>query len=134
MTPLVIDASAGVELEADTVRGRAIRGLLPQTAIPWVPELFFVECATVLRRWDLNGVLAPARISRAIDDLMRWPLRIVQVRALFTDAWRRRANVTFSDAVYVALAEHFGAELLTDDHKLVATPNLSIRTLHLSRP
>ncbi len=119
---------------ADTVGGRAIRGLLPQTAIPWIPELFFVECGTVLRRWDVNGALAPAQISRGIDDLMRWPLRVVQVRALFTDAWRLPANLTFSDAVYVALAEHLGAELRTDDHKLVATPNLSIRTLHLSRP
>ncbi len=34
MTPVVIDASAGVELVADTVRGRALRGLLPPDAAP----------------------------------------------------------------------------------------------------
>ena len=54
MNPVVIDASAGVELAADTLRGRALRTLLPADAVPWVPELFFVECGAVLRRWDLN--------------------------------------------------------------------------------
>lgn len=134
MTPVVIDASAGVELVADTVRGRQLRTLRPPRTVPWVPEVFFVECGAVLRRWDLNSIIAPARIVQAIDDLMRWPLRVVQLRGLFADAWRLRANVTFSNAIYVALAEHLGAPLLTDDHKLVATPNLQVRTLHLPRP
>jgi hypothetical protein len=34
------------------------------------------------------------------------PLRVTQVRGLFANAWRLRANVTFADAVYVALAAH----------------------------
>lgn len=56
MTPIVIDASAGVELAAGTVRGRALRSLLPADAVPWVPELFYAECGAVLRRWDLNRI------------------------------------------------------------------------------
>ena len=75
MTPVVIDASAGIELVADTVRGRALRGLLPADAVPWVPEVFYVECSGVLRRWDLNGILTSAQISQAIHELMAWPLR-----------------------------------------------------------
>ncbi len=43
MTSIVIDASAGVERVADTIRGRALRGLLPADTIPWVPEVFYVE-------------------------------------------------------------------------------------------
>lgn len=117
MTPVVIDASAGVELAADTVRGRALRSLLQTDAVPWVPELFDVECGAVLRRWDLNGILTPAQIGQAIEELMAWPLRVTQMRGLFADAWRMRANVTFADAVYVALAEHLGAELLSDDRR-----------------
>lgn len=70
MTPVVIDASAGVELAADTVRGRELRTLLPLDTVPWVPEIFYVECGAVLRRWDLNGVLAPAQVATAIEDLM----------------------------------------------------------------
>jgi len=56
----------------------------------------------VLRRWDLNRILSRAQIEQAIDALMGWPLRITQVRGLFDDAWRLRANVTFAGAVYVA--------------------------------
>lgn len=132
MTPVVIDASAGVELVADTIRGRALRTLLPPDAVPWVPEFFYVECGSVLRRWDLNAILTPAKIARAIDELMAWPLRVTQVRTLFADAWRRRAGITFPDAVYVALAEHLGAGLLTDDQKLANTPNLPVTPLHLA--
>lgn len=131
MTPVVIDASAGVELAADTVRGRALRGLLPPDAVPWVPELFYVECGAVLRRWDLNRILTPVQVSKAINELMAWPLRIAQVRGLFPDAWRLRANVTFADGIYVALAEHLDADLLSDDIRLANTPGLRVRVLHL---
>ena len=53
-----------------------------------MPELFFVECGAVLRRWDLNRILTHAQIDQAIDALMGWPLRITQVRGLSADAWR----------------------------------------------
>ena len=53
------------------------------------------------------------------------------MRVLFPDAWRRRAGITFADAVYVAFAEHLRADLLTDDHKLVNTPNLPVTALYL---
>lgn len=132
MTAVVIDASAGVELAADTIRGRSLRNLLPDDAVPWVPEVFYVECGAVLRRWDLNRILTPGEIAKALDDLMAWPLRVTQVRGLFSDAWRLRASVTFPDALYVALAEHLGASLLTDDHKLANAPKLSVPVLHLA--
>lgn len=131
MTPLVIDASAGVELAADTVRGRALRTLLPAEAVPWVPEVFYVECGAVLRRWDLNGVLSPAEINQAIDALLAWPLRVTQLRGLFVDAWKMRANVTFADGVYVALAQRLGSDLLSDDRRLANTPRLPVRVLRL---
>ncbi|MHB1444214.1 MAG: hypothetical protein ACYCTI_04130 [Acidimicrobiales bacterium] len=39
-------------------------------------------------------------------------------------AWKYRHNVTAADALYVALAEEIGGDLLTDDYKLAAAPNL----------
>jgi hypothetical protein len=77
--PVAIDASAGVEVPGDTVRGRSLRGLLPAEAGQWVPELFDVECGAVLRRWDPNRILTSAQTSQATDDLMAWPLRITAV-------------------------------------------------------
>ncbi|CAA9261636.1 MAG: hypothetical protein AVDCRST_MAG10-2781 [uncultured Acidimicrobiales bacterium] len=41
---------------------------------------------SVLRRWDLNAILRPDQICEAVSQLRVWPLRIVQVRALFPDA------------------------------------------------
>ncbi len=68
MTPVVIDASAGVELIADTTRGRALRTLLPADAVPWVPETFYAEVGTVLRR-DLNAILTAGQIRESLRQL-----------------------------------------------------------------
>jgi len=50
MTPVVIDASAGAEIVTDTQRGRALLRLLPQDAVPWVPEHFYAEVLALIRR------------------------------------------------------------------------------------
>ncbi len=72
------------------------------------------------------------RQRQAIDELMAWPLRVTQVgRGLFADAWRLRANVTFADALYVALAEHLGADLLSDDVRLANTLRLPVHVPRL---
>ncbi|MDQ2727596.1 MAG: type II toxin-antitoxin system VapC family toxin [Actinomycetota bacterium] len=132
MTPVVIDASAGVELVADTTRGRALRRLLPADSAPWAPETFYLEVGTVLRRWDLNTILTAEQVNQALRQLADWPLRVAQVRSLFADAWKHRHNITFADATYGALAEHLGAQLLTDDHRLANTPTLPVSVLRLS--
>ncbi len=127
MTPVVIDASAGVELITDTITGRALRALLPPDAVPWAPETFYIEVGTVLRRWDLNRILTTAQISEALRQLTAWPLRVAQIRSLFADAWRHRQNPTFADATYVALAEALGCPLLTSDARLAAAPGPTCR-------
>lgn len=78
MTPIVIGASAGVELAADTVD----------------------------------------EVAAAVAELLAWPLVTVQIRGLFPDAWRLRHTITIADELYVTLAEHLGADLLTDDQRL----------------
>jgi predicted nucleic acid-binding protein len=131
VTPVVVDASAGVELMAGTKTGRALRVLLPPEPVLWAPETIYIEVGAVLRRWDLNRVLTPEQIEKAIRRFAAWPLRVAQVRGLFADAWRHRHNMTFADATFVALAEHLGAALLTGDRKLAAGPTLPVPVLHL---
>ena len=50
MTPVVVDASAGVELMAGTKTGRALRVLLPPEPVLWAPETIYIEVGAVLRR------------------------------------------------------------------------------------
>lgn len=76
MNPVVIDAPAGVELAADTERGRDLRSLLPENSLPWVPDLFFGECGSVLRRWECRSILSPERLQEAVDGTARWHLRV----------------------------------------------------------
>ena len=42
-----------------------------------------------------------------------------QIRGVFADAWTYRSSFTFADVLYVSLARHLGASLLTDDTRLV---------------
>ena len=86
MTKVVVDASAGVEIAAETSSGKALRQLLPSGAELWVPEHFFAECGSVLRKWSNGGQLTGAQTDAAVGRLLRWPVRRVQLRELFRDA------------------------------------------------
>ncbi len=130
MSDLVLDASAGVDLLLDTPAGRRLQELLPSGATWWVPEHYFIEVAGALRRAELHGSVPSTRVSRAMDSLAAAPVRRVQVRPLLADAWSRRSNLTIGDAIYIVLAEHLGAALVTSDIKLSNAPTLRVQTIH----
>lgn len=136
MTPVVIDASAGVEILANTAHGRRLAQLLPTDAVGWVPEHFYVEVAGVVRHQTLVARTLTEDAARAVlHRLDRWHLRQAQPGPLIGVAWRFRHNMTMADAVYVALATELGAALLTDDHRLVNAPGFptTVRALTLDR-
>lgn len=123
MSAVVVDASAGAEIVADSRRGRALIRLLPDGAEGWVPEHFYAEVLAVLRRQFLiEHVLTEAQASRAVARLQAWRLHTASVRPLIEAAWAFRHNMTAADGLYVALADHLQAALLTDDHNLVDAP------------
>jgi predicted nucleic acid-binding protein len=62
---------------------------------------------------------------------MAWPLRIAQVRGLLLTRGGSAPTVTFADALYVALADHLGADLLCYDRRLTNAPGLPVRVLRL---
>ena len=130
MTDLVLDASASVDLLLDTATGRMLHPLLPTDARWWVPEHFFAELAGALRRAELHGGVLPARATQAMTSLFTAPLRRVQVRPMLADAWSKRANLTIADALYVVLAEHLDATLVTTDISLSNAPTLRVATIH----
>ena len=135
MTAVVIDASAGVEIVAGTRRGRALARLLPVGAVGWVPEHFYAEVLSVLRRQFLiEERLTESQASTAVSRLASWHLHHASVAPLVSAAWRYRHNLTAADALYVALAERLGASLLTDDQRLAGAPTLppQVTVLRLS--
>jgi predicted nucleic acid-binding protein len=136
VTPVVIDASAGVEILANTAHGRRLARLLPTDAVGWVPEHFYVEVAGVVRHQTVVArTLTEEAAATVLGRLERWHLRRAQPGPLITAAWRFRHNMTMADAVYVALAAELGGALLTDDHRLVNSPGFptNVSTLTLDR-
>lgn len=79
MTTYVLDASAGAALLLDTADGRSILGQLQSGAQWWVPEHYFVEVASVLRRAELSGIInsanADSRVGASFADCRAAPPR-----------------------------------------------------------
>lgn len=123
MTLVVIDASAGVEIVANTRRGRALARLVPVGSEGWVPEHFYAEVLAVLRRrFLIESKITEAQASAAVSRLGSWHLRRASIAPLVPAAWQYRHNMTAADALYVTLAEELGGDLLTDDFRLVEAP------------
>jgi predicted nucleic acid-binding protein len=121
----VLDASVVVEYvgggeHSETARARILssRGAL------WAPHLLDAEVGHVLRRAVLGGEL-PAAVARdALADVAALPLQRVGHLGLIDRAWALRPNLTFYDALYVALAERLDLPLLTLDARLADAPGL----------
>ena len=64
MTPVVIDASAGIEIVSDTARGRRLTALMPADAVGWVPKHFYVEVAGVIRHRTVVSRTLPEAAAR----------------------------------------------------------------------
>jgi len=116
---IVLDASAAVELLLGTERGAAVgaRVFDPAETLH-APELFDVEVAQVLRRYERARLIDAARAEAALRDLADLPLERYAHALLLPRAWELRENLTIYDAVYVALAELLAAPLLTGDASL----------------
>ena len=129
MTPIVLDASAGVEMALQTPIGRQIQAKIPDGATSWAPEHYFSEAVAVLRRLELYGEYDSARIQIALDRLLVAPIKRVSVRPLISEAWLMRHNLTIADALYVIVARHLAATLVTSDLNLASSPDLGIETI-----
>jgi len=122
---VVLDASALIY----AIRSRAPtasvlrRRLLGE--ISHAPYLIDAETGNVLRRHVLAGDLPPSDARTLLSDAAT----LVDTRhetsdALRGAAWELRDNVSFYDALYVALAQALDLQLLTADAKLARAPKL----------
>ena len=83
------------------------------------PALCDVEVASVFRRALRTGLISEPRAALALAAYLDLPLARHGHAALLARALAIRDNFTVYDAMYVALAEALGAELLSADAGLV---------------
>ena len=123
--PVVIDASALVELVLHTTRARAVDQAIGATDMV-APDVVNLEVLSALRRLERTGKLSAQRANQAVDDLVTAAVRRFATLPLLPGAWTLRANVTASDACYVALARDLGCALVTGDPRLSRAPKLGV--------
>jgi predicted nucleic acid-binding protein len=115
---IVIDASAAVlGLLND---GDARTSLATESLV--APYLADSEIVQALRSQVLRGEVDEDDAKHAIDIWGRLGLQRVGVAGLLDRIWELRANLGAYDATYVALAETFGAPLVTADARLARAP------------
>jgi predicted nucleic acid-binding protein len=117
-TVLVVDASAIAELLLGTAKGRLVAAVLQSDESLHAPELIGVEVASVLRGFIRSGEITAAEAASALGDLADLGVETYEHLPLLPRVLELRNSLTAYDAVYVALAEGLGAELLTCDGKL----------------
>lgn len=120
----MLDASVAVTaLTAVDDRGLALQDRVA-TSVCHAPHLVDAEVGSVLRRRVAAGAIEAVTARSALltlESLVTWryphgPLALA--------AWELRSNLTFYDALYVALAARLGCPLLTADARLARAPGL----------
>ncbi len=115
----VVDASVIVEfLTFGEHAEQAGERLLAEEHSIWAPHLLDAEVGHALRRVVRLGELDAEAAGEALWQLDEMPLRRVSHELLIRYAWTLRENVSFYDALYVALAEMLGEPLVTFDARL----------------
>jgi predicted nucleic acid-binding protein len=121
---VVLDASAAVTAlvevspQAAQLR-RRLAGVLTQA-----PHLIDAEVGSVLRRRTAAGLIDPQVAAGALRGVGVLVAERYPHGPLATTAWALRHNLTYYDALYVALATRLGDPLLTADARLARSPGL----------
>ncbi len=125
MAEFVVDASVAVSaLTANTPAARLLFARL-QGAIVHAPHLLDAEVGQVLRRLTRSGRLPASRSAGALRALRDLVQERYEHTALSPAAWERRDNLSYYDALYVALATRLDVPLLTSDLRLAGAPGLT---------
>jgi predicted nucleic acid-binding protein len=121
----VLDASVLVEfLSGGEHAESSERHLMESPGWLWAPYLVDAEVGHALRGEVRAGKISARAARAALGDLMEMRLQRVSHHLLADRAWELRQNVSFYDALYVALAEALEAPLVTLDGRLAKAPGL----------
>jgi predicted nucleic acid-binding protein len=125
MNALVVDASvAASAVEGATRSDRELFSRLRASDVH-APHLIDTEVGHVLRRRVRQGLVDA---NHAVGALLALE-HLIQSRYVHTSlvaaAWSLRDNLSFYDALYVALATRLGVPLLTSDIRLANAPGVT---------
>jgi predicted nucleic acid-binding protein len=129
LTEYVVDASALVLAVVGKTESASILRARMLGMVRHAPHLIDAEVGNVLRRHEHAGLVSgreadtALRVSGLLID-HRYP----HVGALGQRAWALRHNMSYYDALYVALASYLHLPLLTGDARLSRAPGLPCRT------
>jgi predicted nucleic acid-binding protein len=124
-SPLVIDASALVELLLQSVTGKRVERAIGEAEL-LAPDVVNPEVVQSLRGLERSGKLTSDRASIAIARLAESTVGRVPTRMLLSEIWSLRANLSSYDACYVALARALDCPLVTTDKPLTRAPKLGV--------
>lgn len=121
----VIDTSALIRLfvpdgsihpEVEVALNQATIG----ASVVFAPQLILVEAANVLLRKSRRGELSPQELGELLEAVKLLPIRLCDHEALLLPACALAVayNLSAYDALYLALAEQYGARLITNDEAL----------------
>lgn len=122
---IVVDASVLANAIADDgPDGETARRELRAAGEIAAPDLVDVETVAVLRKRWLAKTISDRRFAAAVADLAAIDVARYPAVHFLRCAFELRANVTAYDAMYVAVAERLGCELVTGDQRLASAPRL----------
>ena len=125
MTERVIDASVLARALTGKDNAAAALRLRLQGIDCHAPHLIDAELGNVLRRQTRAGAITSRQAIAALrgaNDVIDYRYR--HAGALAELAWTWRDNLSFYDALYVALAVRLAVPLLTGDRRLSEAPGL----------
>lgn len=125
MPPVVLDASAAVELLLRTLAGGRAEAALRGSRVV-VPAHFDAEVFSTLGRLVRAGTLEERLVEPILDELARAPFVRYTLQPLLAASWELRHNLALRDALYVALARRLKALLVTADARLAQAPALGV--------
>ncbi len=114
---LVVDASAVVEVLRRSDRGDVVAARMRGATLA-APAHLDAEVLSALGRLVRAGDAQAARVTRALNRLVRLPVERFPIAPLVQRAWELRENIALRDGLYVACAETLSATLLTIDGRL----------------
>jgi predicted nucleic acid-binding protein len=117
---VVLDASAGAEIVAQTGTGKRLLALTPRNRIWWAPDHFHVEATGALRRMLMKDLITEDRAEVALRRLLRLPIHIASGRPLIPEAWTMRHRAPRGAVNRVVMKGHHCALVAASVAKLRA--------------